>query len=396
MDEGKTGQAGVACGNSGALALALRTASQRRLEAQKSMQRPFFSQSPKRVGSGPGRPPISRAGRSCLAGRIAAGSAGRTGAVSVLDRFSLIIAAIVHKLHKVSRQARALQDEFSRMDIPAVFRMHCGGVLEMHGADTLAFAQAQFMNDLAPLADGQWQWNGWLNPKGRVIALFAAVRRDARTLWLWLPDYPAPALAEGLSRFVFRSKVQLAPRPDLTALGEFIPAAQPSAEPARTLATLEMSLADGRARRVHLVAGDLPAADPAAEQAWLLADLRHGLPHLHRAAVEAYTPHMLSLQRLDAFSVRKGCYPGQEIVSRTHYLGQAKRGLARLHAAVHLAPGAEILAKDRPAGMVLNTVATAAGCEILAVLPQPLPETLHVAEAGLRPEALLAGLRPLA
>ena len=34
---------------------------------------------------------------------------------------------------------------------------------------------------------------------------------------------------------------------------------------------------------------------------------------------------MLSLERLNAFSLKKGCYPGQEIVARTHYLGQAKR-----------------------------------------------------------------------
>ena len=65
-------------------------------------------------------------------------------------------------------------------------------LLEIEGRDALAFAQAQFMNDLTPLADGQWQWIGWLTPKGRVVALFALLRLDARTLWLLLPDF-APA-----------------------------------------------------------------------------------------------------------------------------------------------------------------------------------------------------------
>jgi tRNA-modifying protein YgfZ len=41
---------------------------------------------------------------------------------------------------------------------------------------------------------------------------------------------------------------------------------------------------------------------------------------------------MLGLERLCAYSVKKGCYPGQEIVARTHFLGQAKRSLARLAA----------------------------------------------------------------
>ena len=61
-------------------------------------------------------------------------------------------------------------------------------VIALHGRDALAFAQAQFMNDVAALADGQWQWNGWLTAQGRVIALFVLLRRDAESLWLVLGD----------------------------------------------------------------------------------------------------------------------------------------------------------------------------------------------------------------
>ena len=38
-------------------------------------------------------------------------------------------------------------------------------VLALSGRDAVGFAQAQFMNDVTVLADGQWQWNGWLTPK---------------------------------------------------------------------------------------------------------------------------------------------------------------------------------------------------------------------------------------
>ena len=82
-------------------------------------------------------------------------------------------------------------------------------ILSLHGADAVAFAQSQFMNDVAALADGQWQWNGWLTPKGRVIALFALLRLDAQTLWLLLPDVAADALVPLLQRYVFRSKLVL-------------------------------------------------------------------------------------------------------------------------------------------------------------------------------------------
>jgi hypothetical protein len=39
---------------------------------------------------------------------------------------------------------------------------------------------------------------------------------------------------------------------------------------------------------------------------------------------------MLALERLHAYSLRKGCFPGQEIVARTHYLGRSKRRLVRV------------------------------------------------------------------
>jgi hypothetical protein len=75
---------------------------------------------------------------------------------------------------------------------------------------------------------------------------------------------------------------------------------------------------------------------------------------------------MLSLDRLQAFSLRKGCYPGQEIVARTHYLGQAKRQLARL-AGAGLQAGLEI--RDGSGHGVGSLVcATSDGREGLAVL----------------------------
>src|SRR5688500_8296023 len=95
------------------------------------------------------------------------------------------------------------------------------GVITLTGRDAVGFAPAQTMNDVAALADGQWQWNGWLTPKGRVIALFAVLRLDAQSLWLIVPNADARALAAGLQRFVFRSKVVIAVRDDLYVSGRF-------------------------------------------------------------------------------------------------------------------------------------------------------------------------------
>ena len=214
------------------------------------------------------------------------------------------------------------------------FQLPGHAVLALTGRDALAFAQAQCMNDVAALADRQWQWNGWLTPKGRVIALFALLRIDAETLWLVLPDGDAQALATQLQRFVFRSKVKIDARADLHATGQLAsPAAASGSTAALTDGGMELDLGgEGGPRSLRISSSD-SASDHVLASQWRAFDLAHGLPRLTADQAEAWTPQQLSLDRLRAFSVKKGCYPGQEIVARTHFLGKVKRELVRLQGA---------------------------------------------------------------
>lgn len=223
-------------------------------------------------------------------------------------------------------------------------------VLEISGPDAVVFMQAQCMNDVAQLADGQWQWNGWLTPQGRVIALFALLRRDARTLWCVLPDFPAATLAQQLQRYVFRAKVKLRPRDDLHVGGRFAIDAQ--ALVGEDAASLDLSTDDGQ--RAWWIAATPFANDAGSESRWRASDLRHGLPRLAADAEPKWTPQQLSLDRLHAYSVKKGCYPGQEIVARTHFLGQAKRGLMLLDTAQPIAVGANVSDGTRDIGTVIS------------------------------------------
>ncbi len=204
------------------------------------------------------------------------------------------------------------------------------GVVRLQGRDAAAFAQSQFMNDVAALAPGRFQWNGWLNPKGRVQALFALLQLDAETLWMVGPGEPA-GLAAALSRFVFRSRLRVEALPALQVHGR--PGApERAAGPVLDVAgsgTVELDLSGDAGARTLLIGGPPPPPDTSdARDAWLALDLLHGWPGIPGAALGAWTPQQLSLDRLSAFSIRKGCYPGQEIVARTHFLGRAKRGLA--------------------------------------------------------------------
>jgi hypothetical protein len=98
---------------------------------------------------------------------------------------------------------------------------------------------------------------------------------------------------------------------------------------------------------------------------------------------------MLSLERLRAFSVKKGCYPGQEIVARTHFLGQAKRGLALLEADALPDVGAEV----RAGGQASGTLVSRAEGLALAVLPlEHDAAALSADGVPVRERSLLGGL----
>ncbi|GAB6196295.1 CAF17-like 4Fe-4S cluster assembly/insertion protein YgfZ [Lysobacter xanthus] len=262
-------------------------------------------------------------------------------------------------------------------------------VLALTGGDAVVFAQSQFMNDVAGLGDGGWQWNGWLDPKGRVHALFALLRRDAGTLWL-VTSAGAEDFAAALRRFVFRSRVKIEVL-DLAVAGRF---GAPT-EARGSLAALRDGFAEfdwsGDAGARTLIVGGEPAArDAAAEAAWHVPGLAAGWPALPGVRLDAWTPHQLSLQRLGAFSVKKGCYPGQEIVARTHFLGRAKRGLARFRG-IGEVDGQPMLqdADGRDVGQVV----VGRGDELLAVVPLDPPDApLYLAGTALERRALGDGL----
>lgn len=241
------------------------------------------------------------------------------------------------------------------------------GLLRLAGDDAEAFAQSQFANDVNTLAPGHWQWNCWLNAKGRVLAIFALLRPQAGELLLVLPDGRAEALGQALARYVFRRKVKLELASELHACGALQLPAQAAGNRIAVLAdgSLELDMGgDGLDRSLHIGTLCRPAAEDQA-LAWRQADLQLGLARLDGSQLETWTPQQLGLDRLSGYSVRKGCYPGQEIVARTHFLGKAKRAIALLCLEAPAQPGDAVHSEGREVGQLVSI----AGNQALAVLP---------------------------
>lgn len=270
-------------------------------------------------------------------------------------------------------------------------------LLSISGDDAVTFAHAQFSADVAALADGHWQWSAWLSPKGRTLAVFQLLRISSRQVLLVLADGDADEIASQLQRFVFRRKANITVHAELRVMGGFCaPARASSAVMAGALpgkddpaAFLELDVGSAAAPRALRIGA---AASPGGEQddaaltaAWRASDLRFGLPRLDAAQREQWTPQQLGLDRLNGYSVKKGCYPGQEIVARTHFLGKAKRAVQLLELAQPCEPGAAVM-QD---GTALGTVVSTAGPLALAVLP------LETSEAPLAVDGQHARRLPL-
>lgn len=264
-------------------------------------------------------------------------------------------------------------------------------ILRLSGPDAVAFAQAQFANDVPSLADGHWQWSAWLTAKGRVLAVFQLLRIDSQQLLLVCHDGGAEAMAEQLRRFVFRRKVTLSHDTTLAVSGALQRAGTAQGGLIARLAdgTIELDVgSDALPRTLHIgtVQNDL---GDAAELTWRQSDLRLGLPRLEESQREQWTPQQLGLDRLSAYSVKKGCYPGQEIVARTHFLGKAKRSVALLHAAAQMTAGQSVAQN----GANIGTLASTAGALALAVLPLELAEgALLINDEAAAIEPLIDGL----
>ncbi|MNM51343.1 tRNA-modifying protein YgfZ [compost metagenome] len=265
-------------------------------------------------------------------------------------------------------------------------------LVSLSGPDCVAFAQAQFSSDVSTLADNHWQWSTWLSAKGRVLSIFQLLRVDPQNLLLVCHDGGAEAMAEQLRRFVFRRKVAISHAETLVVRGAFV---APIAAQGATMHALEGGVIEldvgspALARTLHIGPAPDEAHDPAAELAWRQSDLRLGLPRLVETQREVWTPQQLGLDRLAAYSVKKGCYPGQEIVARTHFLGKAKRSVALLECATPANAGDTV----QHAGSNIGSLASTVGNLALAVLPLELPEgPLQINGEAARVEPLLDGL----
>jgi len=205
------------------------------------------------------------------------------------------------------------------------------GVLAIRGADAVPFSHSQLANDVKALPSGHWQWNTLLQIQGRVLALMLVARRADDDLLLVLPREIRGDVRSTLAHYVLRSKVRIEEDDTLQVAGRWsrhdcTGGGSPSSGGPLRIDTdgIALPLGGGYGRTLAIIAAGT-SSGVSIGNAWREADIDDGIPWVRIGTVGQFTPQALGLARLSAYSVSKGCYPGQEIVARTHYLGKAKR-----------------------------------------------------------------------
>lgn len=213
--------------------------------------------------------------------------------------------------------------------------------IRVHGTDALAFLHGQLASDIRAIDPGHWRFGSYCAADGRVQALMlvaSATRDDWRLL---LPADLCGAVTQRLQRYRLRARCAIE-AVEVGLAGSDVDA-QPGA------ACYQCAAFEWRVTA---------PADMALPPVLWTQQLRLGIPWIVAATSERFLPQMLALERLHAYSLRKGCFPGQEIVARTHYLGRSKRRLVRLTTAAGepaVAPGSELLDADggQPSGTLI-------------------------------------------
>lgn len=210
------------------------------------------------------------------------------------------------------------------------------------GADAESFLQGQLTNDVRGLGTLRHQRTGYCTPKGRLLAVMLQWRISPESFGFLLPADLHASTVKRLRMYVLRSKAVFGPTDaPLAALGLWGHTVSP-AEPGQVIALDEdrgpwllieppcpvmgsRACLIGSSAQLQSTVEEhraIPERDPLA---WSMGDVLCGRPWVWPATVEAFVPQMINLELVDGVSFTKGCYPGQEVVARSQYLGKLKR-----------------------------------------------------------------------
>ena len=220
-------------------------------------------------------------------------------------------------------------------------------LLKLTGSEVQSFLQGQFSNDIDTLEDGVVQLNAYCQHQGKIMALIWVMKRDDE-FYLSFPQTLSAEIVKKLTMFKMMSDVTIK---DITN------------------ELLQFGVVDEVVGGVFVIneqqsivlvdsSNEFKLSD---ESEWEASCIANEVPEVELATVEKFVPQLLNLDINEVgVNFTKGCYPGQEVVARLHYLGKSKRRMRAFEFDGDVEVGDELLvassASAKASGIVVRHV----------------------------------------
>jgi len=239
------------------------------------------------------------------------------------------------------------------------------GVVRVEGEDAPDFLQGLLTNDVVGLAAGEARYAALLTPQGKILFDFLVLRAPGAPPAFLLDCFKALAadLAKRLAIYKLRAKVAI--KDESAVLGVVADWGGAAEMPADALVYLEPRAAT-LGRRAILRRGAAEAFGEAALPAYEAARIAAGAPKggVDFAYGDAF-PHDADMDLFNGVDFRKGCYVGQEVVSRMRHRGEARKRVVRVRlSGAAPAPGTPVM----DGALAVGALGAAAGDKALALL----------------------------
>ncbi len=256
------------------------------------------------------------------------------------------------------------------------------GVLKVAGKDAPTFLQGQITCNINDITTVKSSFGAMCNPKGKTLTTFLLVK-VADAFLMVLPNELLASVKKKLQMYVLRADVALTDCSDEYCLIGVNDGEMPNGQ---LFATQQQENIEVDFQNRRLIIATFENAKllwedrvkrgyrPESPAQWRYLDIISGIPWLSVATSEEFIPQMLNIDKLGGISLNKGCYTGQEIVARTHYLGKTKREMLLAECNVQECPEPNAIIVDANAdtgqsvGKVLCAQIGQHSCKMLIVL----------------------------
>ena len=255
-------------------------------------------------------------------------------------------------------------------------RLSDRGVLRISGEDAIPFFQGLITNDIARLDTDGALYTALLTPQGKILFDFFLVHSNdhgsGETLLIDCASAHAADLAKRLTFYRLRAAVEIENLSDSHGIiADWGNTDAPAIEGAVVFADPRVSDM-GRRLIVPIDTIERSALEPEtdvpgdAESRYHALRISHGLPDSIRdiGSGEMF-PHECNLDQLGAIDFKKGCYVGQEVVSRTEHRGTARKRVLPIRSDGIAPVSGETLSAD---GKAIGTVLSESGGHALAIV----------------------------